>query len=245
MYNAFAKYYDILMRDVDYKKRTDYILSLFRKYGKEPTLLLDLACGSGNFSNEFASRGISVIGVDISEEMLSVAQKKSRAAGTDVLYVCQPAQKLDLYGTVDGAVCLLDSLNHITDYGEFCEVFIKVSLFLEKEALFIFDVNTLYKHENVLADNAFVLEEDGVFCAWQNFYFPETHTTDIVLDFFEDTGGKYVRSFESFSERAYTSDQIAAAIEGAGLETVAVLGDMSESSPGDEECRAVYVTRKI
>jgi ubiquinone/menaquinone biosynthesis C-methylase UbiE len=87
---------------------------------------------------------------------LSVAREKSAEQGNDVLYLCQDAAKLDLYGTVDGAICCLDSLNHITDYDKFCEAVSRVSLFLEKDRLFIFDVNTVYKHKEVLGNNTFV-----------------------------------------------------------------------------------------
>ncbi len=245
MYNNFAKYYDILMSDVDYDARTDYVLSLFDKFGGRPTLLLDLACGSGEFSNRFASRGISVIGVDISEEMLCIAREKSEKQGNDILYICQPAQNLELYGTVNGAVCMLDSLNHITNYDEFCEVFIKVSAFLEKNSLFIFDMNTVYKHEKILSDNAFLIEDNDVFCAWQNFYNESDHTTDIFLDFFEKLGEKYVRSSESFSERAYNADEISAALNRAGLKLEAVFGDMSNKMPKADEERMFFVARKV
>lgn len=244
MYNSFAKYYDTLMRDAQYGKRADYIYSLFDKFGKIPTLLLDLACGTGGFSNEFARRGIPVIGVDVSEEMLSVASEKSRAQGLDVLYLCQPAQSLDLYGTVDGAVCLIDSLNHITDYGDFCEVFVKVSLFLEKGALFIFDMNTEYKHKRVLADNTFVIEEENVFCVWRNVYAPEEKITDITLDFFEKRGKDYVRSTENVRERAYSDSEIVAALKRAGLKLEAVFGDMKLKSLAKNEQRKVFVARK-
>ena len=245
MYNNFAKYYDFLMSDVDYKARADYMYSIFERFGRKPTLLLDLACGTGNISNEFARKGVSVIGVDISEEMLSIAQEKSREQNLDVMYLCQNAAELDLYGTVDGAVCCLDSLNHITDYGEFCEVFVKVSLFLEKDALFVFDMNTVYKHEKVLSDNAFVFEDEDVYCVWQNSYSSDNRITDISLDFFENTKAGYMRSTEIFSERAYDKGQIENAITNAGLKLEAVFGDMSDKAPSRDEQRTVLVARKI
>lgn len=245
MYDNFAKYYDILMQDVDYKARTDYLYSLFKKFGNTPRLLLDLACGTGNISNEFARHGVSVIGVDVSGEMLSVAQEKSRAQNLDVLYLCQSADRLDLYGTVDGAVCTLDSLNHITDYEEFCEVFVKVSLFLEKDALFIFDMNTVYKHEKILADNAFVVENGDVYCVWQNSYYPDEKITEISLDFFNKTNAGYMRNKEEFCERAYSRAEIENALKKAGLRLEAVFGDMSENAPKDDEQRIVFVARKI
>lgn len=245
MYNNFAKYYDFLMRDVDYKSRAKYLYSIFESFGKIPTLLLDLACGTGNISNEFAKRGVSVIGVDISEEMLAVAQEKSRAQNLDVLYLCQPANRLDLYGTVDGAVCTIDSLNHITDYKEFCEVFVKVSLFLEKDALFIFDMNTVYKHEKILADNTYVFDTGYIYCVWQNSYYADERITEISLDFFSKTDAGYIRSKEEFCERAYNIEEIENAIKKAGLKLEAAFGDMSKKPPKDDEQRIVFVAKKI
>ena len=118
MYNDFAYSYDTLMQDVDYQKRTDYICSLFESFDRMPTLMLDLACGTGEFSNHFAKKGVSVIGVDVSFDMLSVFFFFKQKTAYEILYLCQDATQLDLYGTIDGAICCLDSLNHITDYAQ-------------------------------------------------------------------------------------------------------------------------------
>lgn len=245
MYSEFAEFYDTLMSDADYKARTDYLLSLFKRFDRKPTLLLDLACGTGGFSNQLSAHGISVIGVDISPEMLSVARQTSAEMGQDVLYLCQDASQLDLYGTVDGAVCCLDSLNHITDYNAFSKAISRVSLFLEPNRLFIFDLNTLYKHECVLGNNTIVKENEGVYCVWQNEYDNATHTTDITLDFFAEEDGVYYRTCEQFSERAYTKEEISSAIERAGLKILACFEEMTEHAPRDNTQRAVYVTRKV
>lgn len=245
MYDSFGAFYDALMYDADYKKRTEYLLKLFKKYGKKPTLLLDVACGTGGFSNEFCKNGIEVIGIDMSEQMLSVAREKSAEQGLDVLYLCQKAEKLDLYGTVDGAICCFDSLNHITDYKRFCKAIERVSLFLEKECLFIFDLNTQYKHKNVLADNVFVIENEDVYCVWANKYKEKNSVVDINLDFFVEQDGLYERFSEEFSERAYSSQEVESALEKAGLQVVAIFDDLSENPLESDSQRAVYVTRKV
>ena len=146
---------------------------------------------------------------------------------------------------MDGAVCCLDSLNHITDYSAFCTAISKVSLFLEKGRLFIFDINTIFKHKYILADNTFVIDREDVYCVWQNETDPETLETDILLDFFIKDGDIYRRSGEEFCERAYSDRQIDKALISAGLEKVAVYADMTLSPANSETERAIYVTRKI
>ncbi len=245
MYNSFSDFYDFLMLDVDYEKRTEYLCNLFKKFDRMPTLLLDLACGTGEFSNHFAKRNVSVIGVDISYDMLAVAREKSANENCDVLYLCQDASELDLYGTIDGAICCLDSLNHITDYDKFCKAIERTALFLEKDRLFIFDLNTPYKHREVLGDNTFVIDTEQVYCVWQNEYDGKNNTVDINLDFFEADGECYYRSNENFCERAYTKAEIENALEKANLKIEAVYDDLTEKSPEADSQRVVYVTRKV
>ncbi len=245
MYDNFAEFYDELMRDVDYKKRAAYLMGLFKKYDRMPTLLLDVACGTGGFSNEFAQKGVEVIGADMSEEMLNIARESSARAGLDVLYLCQKAEELDLYGTVDGAICCLDSLNHITDYKKLCKALSKISLFLEKDRLFIFDVNTEYKHREILGDNVFVTDGEHIYCVWANNYTEKNKTVDISLDFFVKEGDLYTRETEEFSERAYTSDELKSALEKAGLEIIEIFDDMTEKPLNDKSQRAIYVTKKV
>ncbi|MBR2040370.1 MAG: class I SAM-dependent methyltransferase [Clostridia bacterium] len=244
-YTDFAYVYDALMGDVNYLSRTEYILNLFERFDRKPTLLLDVACGTGGFSIELAKKGIEVIGTDMSEDMLSVAREKTADEGLDILYLCQSAEELDLYGTVDGAVCCMDSINHITDIETLETALKKVSLFLEPERLFIFDVNTLYKQEKILANNTFVLDEEDVYCVWQNEFDSDNKITNISLDFFTKEDDIYIRSGEEFNEKAYTSEELAYLLEKAGFKIEAVFGDMTQNPPTDTEERVFYICRKI
>ncbi len=243
-YNSFACVYDKLMSDCDYTARAEYLLGLFARFDKKPKLMLDLACGTGSLSVELVKKGIDVIAVDASSDMLSVARQKAADSDLELMLLCQDAAELDLYGTVDGAVCTLDSINHITDIDKLKDAFNKVSLFLEKGSLFIFDVNSEYKHSVILADNTFVVEEDNVYCVWQNFTdFP---MTEIRLDFFiEDEDGSYTRECETFSERAYSDEQLSKMCIDAGFEVVGVFDDMTTESANETSERKVFVVRKI
>ena len=241
-YTAFADVYDRLMGDCDYSARADYLLGLFHSFGTAPKLMLDLACGTGGISIEMLRRGVDVIGVDLSPEMLDKARRKADDAGLDMLCLCQDAAELDLYGTVDSAVCCLDSVNHITDYEQLKAAFAKVALFLEPGGLFIFDVNTEYKHRCVLADNTFVLEDDGLYCVWRNF--TDMPYTDICLDFFTEKDGAWARSGEVFSERAYSQQELSQALAAAGFRLEAICSDMTETPACDTDERHIYIARR-
>ncbi|MCL2488715.1 MAG: class I SAM-dependent methyltransferase [Oscillospiraceae bacterium] len=242
-YGFFASVYDRLTGDVDYPARAAYILALFEKFGSRPETLLDLACGTGSLSVLLAAEGIDVTAVDGSAEMLVQAQGK--AAGREILFLQQDMRELDLYGTVQGAVCMLDSLNHITKTAELSAVFNRLRLFIEPGGLFIFDVNTPYKHRTVLADSQFVLEQPDFLCVWRNRLLANNADVLIQLDFFYEQPDKtYMRHTETIRERAYSEGMLRRLLTAAGFSVEAVYGDMSCGPPGQEEERMIFVARR-
>lgn len=241
-YNVFADFYDGLMSNVGYSERCDYILRLMKRHNHSMGITLDLACGTGSLTQELALKGVDVYGVDASAEMLCEAMQKSTEKGLNILYLRQKMQNLDLYGTIDTCVCTLDSINHLTSPEDVQKAFDRVALFMDKDGVFMFDVNTVYKHNKVLADNTFVYENEKVFCVWQNTL-RENNVVDIDLDFFEEENGVYYRTSESFAERAYEDADIKNMLVKAGFEVEAVYGDMSFEPPKADEQRAIYVAR--
>lgn len=244
-YSAFAAYYDNLTKDVDDEVRSGYISNFFRRYGVSDGIVLDLACGTGRMSIALAVKGYDVIGVDASPEMLCAAQENAAAAGrSDLLFLCQRMEELDLFGTIRGCVCTLDSLNHLPDAQAVQATFGRVALFMEPGGIFVFDVNSVYKHREVLGDNTFVMEEEDVFLVWQNVYFSETDSVEITLDFFERDGETYFRETEQFCERAYPAEQLALWLEDSGFEVLHILGELSEEAPAADEQRLYFVARR-
>lgn len=243
-YAGFARFYDRLI-DVDYDARADYLLSLFDRYGGKPESLLDLACGSGSLTLAFGRRGVDAIGVDGSEEMLMLAREKAERLPEmpTPLFLRQDMRELDLYGTVDGAVCVLDSLNHLLRTVDIQRVFDRLALFIEPEGLLIFDVNTPYKHRNVLADNAFVFEKADFLCVWRNRLLERTCEVEMLLDFFVENAAGYDRLTDVVRERAYTEQTLRRLLQEAGFETLAVYGDGTFLPPKEQEERWIFVAR--
>ena len=241
-YHLFSQFYDNLTFNVDYTKRAEYLQSVLSLFGHDMGLTLDLACGTGTLTLELKSRGVDIFGIDGSYDMLSQAMDKAYDEGLEMLFLCQQMEKLDLYGTIDTCICTLDSLNHITDKAKLQTVFDRVALFMNPDGYFVFDVNTVYKHQHILADNTFVYDTDSVYCVWQNSL-KENNIVSIDLDLFEREAEAYHRCSEHFKERAYAIDELKAMLEQSGFEVKAVYDDMTTDPLRDDSDRAVFVAR--
>ncbi|MBR5517487.1 MAG: class I SAM-dependent methyltransferase [Clostridia bacterium] len=205
-YTDFAYIYDKLI-DQDYEKWADYIEEIFKKHNVNPKLVLDLGCGTGSITNILAKRGYDMIGVDLSPDMLNVARDKAMEEGLDVLYLCQDIREFELYGTVDAIICTLDVLNYITEPKDLQQVFALVKNYLNPDGIFVFDINTEHKLKNVLGNNTFINDENGIFYTWENEY--NNNISNQFLTFFAETeDGLYERFDEQHIQRAYTIDEI-------------------------------------
>lgn len=241
-YDNFSCFYDELISDVDYALLCSRMLENCKEFSHKPKLVLDAGCGTGNYTAELEKNGLDIIAVDRSPEMLSVASNK---LGQNCRLVCQDLCELDLYGTVDTVFCTLDTLNHIVDYDEFKKAVAKMSLFLEKDGLMLFDVNTVYKHNNVLADNIFTDETDNIYLVWQNTLYDD-NIVNINLDFFvKQNDNRYNRLSENFDERAYNEQEILNALSEAGLEILKTEDFYTGEKPDDFSEKIIYTVRKV
>lgn len=242
-YKSFAEVYDILTYDVDYTGRINYVEKLFKKFSQIPVKsVLDLACGTGTISSMLADKGYEVIGVDSSAEMLS--QAKVKQGDRDILYLCQEMRDFELFGTVDAVVCLLDSINYVLDEEDLISCFKWVNNYLNPGGVFIFDINTKYKLEQVLAGNIFNDEQDGVFYSWENYYDDEENICEFDINFFVKNGRDYKRFNEIHYERAYSDKEIKNFLKKSGLELLAVYDDLTENLPEKKSEKVFYIARK-
>ena len=247
-YSIFARYYDKLTENINYQDLAEYFNTLIKKFnGKEKGILLDLACGTGNISEKMSQLGYDVIGIDNSEGMLNCAIEKKIENNLNIQYIYQDMRKIDMFGTVDTTICVLDSINHLDNLEDISKVFSRVSLFSEPNGLFIFDVNTKYKHQEVLANNVFIFETDEVYCVWSNSYQDETDEVYIDLEFFERDGDRdiYIRYSESFSEKAYDIADLDKILMNNNFEVLAHYDGFSLNSPNYKSERIVFVSRKV
>lgn len=243
-YHEFSEFYDRLMTDVDYDGYAAYLFRLFERFGQRPNTVLDVACGSGSLCEALLRQGVDPIGVDVSAEMLQKAMTKPLLQDNRVLLLQQDMRELDLYGTADGAVCVLDSINHLCRLSDVERFFRRLRLFVEPGGLFIFDVNTPYKHKQVLGNNAFVFEEENFLCIWRNRLIEKTCEVDMMLDFFVRGGeSDYERLSDTVRERAYSRRTLENLLKATGWNVLAVLAEQSEEKPTSTCERWVFVVK--
>lgn len=242
-YDALAGHYDAFCLDVPYDEFLAFYQSLFARAGIAPHLLLDLACGTGEMTLRLAKAGYEVIGADISPEMLSVAASKPCPKGAaQPVFICQPMEKLDLYGTVDAAVCCLDGVGYVTDKAKLARAFSRVRLFLNPGGVFIFDVNSASLLRS-LDGAAFTRESEDAFCVYQGDFDSKSEIFTYTLDLFEKTGRLYRRTTEYHRERAYEAETLRKMLTDAGFCAVEIFADRALRAPSAQEERIFFMAR--
>ena len=240
-YDAIARVYDRLNSELDYGAWADFFERCFDRYlEKRPEIVLDLACGTGRMTRVLAERGYDMIGVDGSAEMLAEAY----AEGGGILYLMQDMRELELYGTVGAAVCCLDSINYLLEERDVARVFSLVHNYLDPDGLFLFDVNSPYKFEEIYGNNAYILEDETAYCGWQNEYDRETGICDFYLSLFEEQeDGSYERSDEHQRERCYDQETLCRLLSEAGFEVLGLFGDYSGAEIKETTERWYFVAK--
>lgn len=238
-YSALARHYDKLNASVDTEKWADYLVRHFGYAGIPVRTVVDLACGTGSLAVSLSGRGYEVIGADASGEMLSVAAQKAQGMANAPVFICQDMTRLDLYGTVDAAVCCLDSVNYLTKPKDLQKMFRRVSLFLNPGGVFVFDIHTRLKLER-LGDRCFTDETEDVFCAWRSFYSEKRRLATFVIDLFERREDVWLRSTEEHFERAYEPEEIAGLLRSAGFGKIKCFGNLKMRAPGPDEERIFF-----
>ena len=242
-YKELAGCYDRLTNDVDYQAVVDFYFEILKRERVRPRTAVDLACGTGSVSVLLAQSGIRVIGVDLSEDMLTAACGKVSDMENPPLFVCQSLQQLRLPRGVDLAVCALDSLDYITDPEDCAEAIRRVYKVLNPGGVFIFDVNTPEKLR-AMDGQVFLDEDEDVYCVWRGEFDEATNICSYGMDLFRREGNIWRRSFEEHQEYAYSEEQLRQFLRDAGFNKIRVYGDRCFTQPGSNEQRIYFSARK-
>ena len=220
-YSALAASYDELTQDVGYEKRAAFVEKLFLRSHIPVHTVLDLACGTGTMTALLTERGYELIGVDGSEDMLLEAREKAQTlTGVPPLFLHQSMPELDLYGTVEAAICCLDSLNYLS---------------------LVFDVHALGKLE-AMDGQVWLDEREDVYCVWRTEYSRRSRLLDYYVDIFSvRADGAWERSFEEHHQRWYSVSELTEWLTAAGFGEIRVYGDCRLRAPNETDGR-IYIS---
>lgn len=251
-YDDLAQIYDAFQSEIDSVQWAEYLDGLIRRFGPSKgdgkdagILLCDLGCGTAGVSVEMNLRGYDVIGIDNSVRMLEKAREKAASAGADILFLCQDITQLELFGTVDVFVCLLDTVNHLIDPQDLQKMLRSFRNYLNPGGLFIFDTATPNHLKKTLGNHFFYTVEEEYALLWENRYSARTRISTSDLTLFRKTKKDTFRRYEGqIRERVYTETEICSNLERAGLKLIAGYGELSYEAPKEGEMRVFYVAQR-
>ncbi|MGE8206175.1 class I SAM-dependent DNA methyltransferase [Heyndrickxia sp. NPDC080065] len=245
-YGEFAYIYDFLMRDVPYDKWLEFFFEKLKKYDVHGKKVMDLACGTGELSVRLAKTGFQVTGVDLSDDMLMVASEKASKEGLHLNLFQQNMCELEELGLYDVILVFCDSLNYLSSPKEVQETFKRIYSHLNEKGLFLFDVHTIYKMEQIFSNQTFTEIEDGVSYIWNSFEGEHPYSVEHELTFFvlDDHTDQYTRFDELHKQRTYKETDYTSWLEMAGFEILEVTADFSTLKPNDTSERIFFVCRK-
>ena len=241
-YERLAASYDELTEDVDYQRRADFLERLFQRARLPVHTVLDLACGTGTMTWLLTARGYELIAVDGSEDMLAAAAAKT-GPGIPPVFLHQSMPQLDLYGTVDAAICCLDSLNYLTNPRDVPRTFERLHLFIAPGGTLIFDVNTPEKFLR-LDGQVYLDETEDAYCVWRTEYSEKRRLCHYGIDLFQRDGDVWLRSQEEHTEYAYTPEELTGYLRVAGFRNIQVYGDRKLRAPREDELRIWIAAEK-
>ena len=237
-YVSLAGFYDRVMPEEAYRLWADCCDELFRS--GEIRTVLDLACGTGRLSWLLAERGYEVIAVDQSCEMLAIAAAHEAEVKYRPLFLNQSLQELDLYGTVQAAICSLDGLNYLPK-PELREALRRIRLFLEPGGILLFDLNSLEKFRRIDGE-IYTEETEDAFCVWRAGLEEDEKSCVFGMDIFLKQGKLWRREKEEHVEYVYSAEEIAALLEETGFPRPQVFGGLPLRPPEETEDRLFFLT---
>lgn len=245
-YEQFAYLYDELMQDAPYDEWVRFVKGKLDRYQVDGKNLLDLACGTGELSVRFAKEGFSVTGVDLSADMLAVAQAKAQEEGLLIPFFEQDMASLEGHGEFDIIGIFCDSLNYLQSDEDVRHTFTCVYSHLKDSGIFFFDVHSIYKISQLFINQTFTLADDHLSYIWNSFAGDLPNSVEHELSFFvlDEQTRKYDRFDELHYQRTYPVQQYSAWLEEAGFELLEISADFDNKEPQEQSERIFFIARK-
>ncbi len=238
-FNSIAKFYDIMMRDMDYKEWVFYIDEIIRKFsgGKR---VLDLACGTGNIALRLKHKNYEVFGLDLSIEMLRVAKKKKLTNLVNASFDKLPFKD----ESFDVIFCAFDSLNNVESLEDLEQIFREVYRILKRGGFFTFDLNTIHIFRTYWHNYIKVDEVENLCIIWRSKFVIPNMCLLKILVFEEVENGLYRKYSAELLESAFEMNLVLKAIKEAKFSNVMAFEHLSFRKASEKNERVQFLAIK-
>ncbi|MEK5039029.1 class I SAM-dependent DNA methyltransferase [Sporosarcina sp. FSL K6-3457] len=242
-YTEFAAVYDELMTDIPYDAYVDLLDEAAG--GIAGKRVLDIGCGTGLLSVKLAKIGAKVTGIDLSAEMLAVAEGRAKALSLPVQFIEQPMQQLAGFTGFDLAVIAIDSLNYLADQEDVQATFQQIYASLAVGGALVFDVHSTFKTDVIFMEGPFTFDDGRIAYIWETEEGEQPHSVDSELAFFiQEANGLYRRFDEVHSQRTFAVHDYVEMLMEAGFSVERIFADWEDEPPHEESERIFFQVRK-
>lgn len=133
-FEYISNYYDLIYGDKDYEKEVTFIENIFNHIHK-PEKILEIGCGTGNYTKILLERGYKITGLDISENMLTIAKQKCTCD-----FARGDMRDFALNGKFDACIAMFAVMGYVTENSDIVKALKNIRAHLEPNGLFVFDV---------------------------------------------------------------------------------------------------------
>ena len=135
----YSQYYDLLYSDKDYPNEAEYIDRLIKKNDPEINSILDLGCGTGKHAELLCNKGYVVHGIDMSKDMLKVAESRRKGKENRLSFSQSNIHDLSLDKKFDVVISLFHVMSYQNTNQELIKTFEVAKKHLKEGGVFIFD----------------------------------------------------------------------------------------------------------
>jgi SAM-dependent methyltransferase len=245
-YTGFAEVYDAFMDNIPYDDWAKYLIALMKLY-RVPTegQVVDLGCGTGNVTERLARAGYSCVGIDLSVDMLTIAEQKRQKDELPIIYSQQDMRSFAIPEPADCLVSLADAMNYMLNDKDLKQTFQTAHTALRDDGVFIFDLKTIHFFQDVLADHIYAENREDSAYIWENFYYDETHNNEYDLSIFvKDMNGQFTRFEETHVQHGFTTDEVTRLARECGFKVEAFYDALTYDRPKKDSERIYVVLRK-
>lgn len=242
-YTGFAYVYDEYMDNIPYEEWGEYMMTLLKENGVSDGMsVLELGCGTGTVTRMLSKSGYDCVGLDMSEDMLSIASDKTFEEDLHIIYTCQDMRDFEVPYSMDAMISIGDSMNYITCVDDLENVFSCVRENLKENGVFIFDLKTIHFFRDILADNTYAQNRDDSAFIWDNYYDEEERNNEYELAVFvKNEDGTFDRFEEQHYQHGFTIEEVTCAAHKAGLNVKSVYNAFTKDAPDDSSERLYFI----